>query len=65
MKYSKLSLCAAALTLAACQQGVATPDVETLGANNAAGMTFFLTSLVQATARIWVALPAPTPIALR
>lgn len=45
MKYLKLSLCAAALTLAACQQGVATPDVETLGANNAAGMTFFLTSV--------------------
>ena len=45
MKHITFPIVAATLTLTACQQGVATPDVETLGPVSAAGMTFFLTSV--------------------
>jgi len=45
MKRAFPTFCIASLALAACQQGVATPDPETLGAVNASTMTFFLTSV--------------------
>lgn len=44
MKQFKFPLCGAALMLAACQQGVTTPQADTLGPVNASAMTFFLTS---------------------
>ncbi len=45
MKYLLTAIGLSALTMAACQQGVTTPDPDTLGAVNASGMTFFLTSV--------------------
>lgn len=45
MSVKQSALAFAALTLAACQQGVPTPAAETLGPVNASSMTFFLTSV--------------------
>ena len=45
MKHFLTAIGLSALGLAACQQGVATPAPETLGAVNASAMTFFLTSV--------------------